>query len=269
MTAVAVGRRPSALRSSIHVWLPVVTVLAIIGVWELVVRVGVVPERYSPPPSVIVAKLASMLLESDVWVALANTLSGWGLSLGISVVAGTAVGMLLGRVAVLSALFSLIIEFLRPIPSIAMIPIAVLIMGTARPTEVFLAVYAGFFQMLVAAMGAAGAVDPMGVQTARSFGLSRWQQARHVLIPSMLPRLVTGIRIASSTVLIFCITAELVAGVPGLGSGLGAARSVGDTPRMYAYVVVIGIVGYLLAVALKAIETKLLFWDPSVRSVQR
>ena len=169
MTAVAVGRRPSALRSSIHVWLPVVTVLAIIGVWELVVRVGVVPERYSPPPSVIVAKLASMLLESDVWVALANTLSGWGLSLVISVVAGAAVGMLLGRVAVLSALFSLIIEFLRPIPSIAMIPIAVLIMGTARPTEVFLAVYAGFFQMLVAALGAAGAVDPMGVQTARSF----------------------------------------------------------------------------------------------------
>ena len=267
MTSVAVSPRRALRRP--HVWLPVATVVALVGLWELVVRVDLVSQRYSPPPTVIVAELAQMLGEADLWIALGNSLTGWGISLLISVVAGTALGLLLGRVAALSALFSLIIEFLRPIPSIAMIPLAILILGTARPTEVFLATYAGFFQMLVAAIGAAGVVDPVSVQTARSFGLSTWQQVRHVLIPSMLPRLVTGIRIASSTVLIFCITAELVAGVPGLGAQLGAARSVGNTARMYAYVVVIGLVGYLLAEALKAIEKKALFWDPSVRSAQR
>lgn len=119
--------------------------------------------------------------------------------------------------------------------------------------------------MLVAAMSAVGSVDPVARDTARSFGVP---QLTHVLIPSMLPYLVTGIRIASATALIFCITSELLIGSPGLGAGLGAARSVGDLPRMYVYIVLIGVVGFGLDALFRALERKVLFWHESQREVR-
>jgi ABC-type nitrate/sulfonate/bicarbonate transport system permease component len=259
----------AATRRTSRWWLPIATVLALLLVWELAVRGGVFPERYAPPPTVILGRLGSMLTEGAVWQAALDTLAGWGLSLLISVVVGTVLGTLLGRFAAASAFFRPIVEFLRPIPSIAMIPLAVLMIGSGKPTEVFLATYAGLWQMLVAAVAAVGAVDPVARQTARSFGLSRASQLRHVELPSMLPRLVTGIRIASSTVLIFCITAELLIGMPGLGAGLGAARGVGDLPRMYAYIVIIGVLGFFLSWLLKQLESRLLFWHESVRGGHR
>ena len=268
MTAATITRAPRRVRG-LWFWLPLATVLALLLLWEVAVRGGLFPERYAPPPTVILGRLVGMLFEASVWRALLDTLIGWGISLGISIVAGSVLGTLLGRFAAASAFFRPIIEFLRPIPSIAMIPLAVLLIGSGKPTEVFLATYAGLWQMLVAAMAAVAAVDPVAQQTARSFGLSRMHQLRYVLLPSMLPRLLTGVRIASSTVLIFCITAELLIGSPGLGAGLGAARSVGDLPRMYAFIVIIGVLGYALSALFKLLESRILFWHESVRGAKR
>ena len=268
---LTIQRAERAVRSrgAARLWLPAVTIVGLLALWELAVRGGLFPERYAPPPTVILVQLLGMLVEPGVWQAVGDTLTGWGISLLISVVAGTVLGTILGRFAAASAFFRPIVEFLRPIPSIAMIPLAVLMIGSGKPTEVFLATYAGLWQMLVAAVAAVDAVDPVGLQTARSFALSRGDQVKYVMLPSMLPRLVTGVRIASSTVLIFCITAELLIGVPGLGAGLGAARGVGDMPRMYAYVVIIGVLGYALSALFKLLETRLLFWHESVRGAHR
>lgn len=253
------------IRRTTQIITPLATILALLLVWELLVRVGVLPMRYAPPPTVIVQELGAMLIDTGVYSQLGGTLVGWGSSLGIAVVLGVVFGTLLGRFRAASAFFSPIVEFLRPIPSVAMIPLAVLLSGSGKPTEIFLATYAALWQMLVAAMVAVGSVDPVARDTAASFGLSRSAQTRHVLLPSMLPHLVTGIRIASATALIFCITSELLIGSPGLGQGLGAARSVGNLPRMYAFIVVIGIVGFLLNAAFKWVESKVLFWHESQR----
>lgn len=262
MTALASGRPVLAGQ---RIWLPAVAVVALLALWEASVRGGLLPLRYAPPPTVILAELGLALGERAVWAQLGATLAAWAASLAIAVAIGIPVGTGLGLSRPASAFFRPIIDFLRPIPSIAMIPILVLVIGTGTSTEILLAVYAALWQLLISAMAAARAVDPVAMDTARSFGLSRAARARHLLLPSMLPHLLTGLRVASATALILCITSELLIGSPGLGAGLGAARAVGDLPRMYAFIVLIGLLGLGLTTALQALGARTLFWHESQR----
>ena len=108
-----------------------------------------------------------------------------------------------------------VIEFLRPIPSVALIPLAILIYGTGLQSKVFLAAFASFWQLLVATLYGVQDVDPVATDTARSFGLGRIQRLFRVTLPSAVPYIATGIRIASAVSLILTVTAELVIGSAG------------------------------------------------------
>lgn len=258
-------RRSSSSRT-VRIVLPTVTALAILGVWEFAGRTGAIPSRYAPSPSTIAVNLAQLLGTAELWQDIAQTLLGWALSLLIASIIGIAAGLLLGSSRLLSAFFAPVVAFLRPIPSIAVIPIAVLLIGSGKQTEVSLATYAALWQMLIAALAAVGGIDPIARDTAAAYSLPRLYYLRRVVLVSMMPALATGLRIASATALIFCITSELLIGSPGLGSGLSNAREVGNLPKMYAYIFVIGILGTILTAALQAIERRALFWEPGRRT---
>ncbi|PFG39662.1 ABC-type nitrate/sulfonate/bicarbonate transport system permease component [Georgenia soli] len=267
----AVGRGRPARRSGRFAgpWLPLGVVLGFLVLVQLLSVTGVLPRADFPPPTEVAAALGQLLTTPALWTDVAQTLGGWAVSLVIAVVLGTALGVVLGRVRVVQALFTPVIEFLRPIPSIALIPLVILTIGGGKPGEIFLAAYAAVWQMLVAAIYAVGSVDPVAAETARAFSFSRRDTLRWLTLPSMLPGLVTGVRIASATALIIVITSEILIGVPGLGSGLNLARNAAAVDRMYAYIVVIGLVGYGLNAAIRAVERRVIGWHPSVRKEGR
>lgn len=234
-------------------------------VLELVPRLGLVNPAYLPPVSAMVRALADQVGTAAFWTALLETIRGWAIGLGIATVAGVAVGVLVGSVEVLRRATASTIEFLRPIPSVALIPLAVLLFGTDMKATLILVVYAAFWQVLVQVLYGVQDVDPVARETARSYGFRPLTQVRTVIWPTALPFVMTGFRLAASVALILEITGELIIGTPGLGRQIGIAQSSGAVEIMYALVIVTGLLGVSMNVLARTAEKRVLRWHPSVR----
>ncbi len=232
---------------------------------EIAPRIGLVPARYAPPTSDILATLAEQMRRGEFWSAVGDTLLTWLLGLVIAIALGVAIGVLIGSVPVLRALTASTIEFLRPIPSVALIPLVVVLYGSTIEATVILVVYAAFWQVLIQTLAGVADIDPVAADTARSYHLNRWARIRWLIWPTALPYVVTGIRLAATVALILTITGELVIGSPGLGQEIANARSSGAVPVMYALIVVTGLFGVAANVLTRAAERRALAWHPSVR----
>jgi ABC-type nitrate/sulfonate/bicarbonate transport system permease component len=245
--------------------LPWLSVAAVLVLFELLPRIGILPREHFPPISDTLSTLKDQLDESSFWEAVWNTLQGWALGLGIAAALAIPIGIVIGSSSLLYRAMRGMIEFLRPIPSVALIPLAILIYGTGLQSKVFLAAFASFWQLLVATLYGVQDVDPVATDTARSFGFSRPQRLFRVTLPSAVPYIATGFRIASAVSLILTITAELVIGSAGLGRAINVARSGGNEELMYALIIVTGLLGVLLNMIFVQAERRVLRWHPSHR----
>ncbi|MEU8576562.1 ABC transporter permease [Streptomyces asoensis] len=238
---------------------------AFLALGEAVPRLGLVEEAYFPPTSRIAGALGDELADPAFWTALGDTLTGWALGLAIALGAGIVAGLLISVVPHLREATASTIEFLRPIPSVALIPLAVLLYGTGLRSVLLLVVYASFWQILIQVLYGVQDVDPVAEETARSYGLGTWARVRHVLWPTALPYVMTGVRLAASVALILAVTAELVIGAPGLGARIAVAQTSQAVPGMYALIVVTGVLGLLINVGARTVERRTLAWHQSVR----
>jgi len=242
-------------------------VLVVLALWELAIRVGVISESNIPTMTGALGELVSQLGESGFWSAVGRTLEGWALGSGIAMALGIPVGILIGSSRWLFRAFRVPIEFLRPIPSVALIPLAVLIYGTGLESKVFLAAFASFWPLLIQTIYGVQDVDPVATDTAKSFGLGRLARLWHITLPSAVPYIATGVRISSAVSLILVVTAELVIGSAGLGREINTARSGGNLEVMYALILATGLLGWILNIATTAAERRVLRWHPSQREV--
>ena len=238
---------------------------AFLALGEAVPRLGLVKEAYFPPTSRIASALWDEVTTDGFWSALGDTLSGWAVGLAIAVCAGVVVGVTISIVPYLREATASTIEFLRPIPSVALIPLAVLLYGAELKSVLILVVYASFWQVLVQTLYGVQDVDPVAEETARSYGLGTWARVRHVLWPTALPYVMTGVRLAAAGALILAITAELVIGAPGLGQEIAVAQTSQAVPEMYALIVVTGVLGLLINLGARTVERRALAWHQSVR----
>jgi ABC-type nitrate/sulfonate/bicarbonate transport system permease component len=232
---------------------------------ELVPRSGLVDERYLPPTTTIIRALVDEVGTSQFWQATGDTLQAWAIGLAIAAGAAVVLGMVIGVIPVLRTITASTIEFLRPIPSVALIPLAVLLFGTGIKSSLLLIVYAAFWQVLVQVLYGTQDVDPIAIETARSYRLNRWRQLRYVVWPTTLPYLFTGLRLAAAVSLVLAITSELIIGAPGLGNEIAVAQNSNAIPTIYALVVVTGILGVLINVVARYVERRALRWHASVR----
>jgi ABC-type nitrate/sulfonate/bicarbonate transport system permease component len=246
---------------------PVVAVLLLLALWEAVVRAGLIPETSIPPATSAIGELASQVSQAAMWKAVGNTLEGWVIGLGLAVLLGVPAGILIGSSRWAYRALRVPIEFLRPIPSVALIPLAVLVYGTGLQSKVFLATFASFWPMLIQTIYGVQDVDPVATDTARAFQLGRFERLWRITVPSALPYIATGIRIASAVALILCVTAELVIGSAGLGREINSASSGGNVDLMYAMIIATGLLGWLLNIAATMVERRVLHWHPSQRGV--
>jgi len=237
--------------------------LAVFGaLWELAPRLGVVPAQWAPPLSRVVRTLLAEAREPRFWSAVGDTLVTWALGLGIAVAAGIVVGVVIGAVPVLRTATASTIEFLRPIPSVALIPLAVVLYGVTMTSTLVLVVYASFWQVLIQVLHGVADVDPVARDTASVYRLPK---IRYLYWPTALPYVATGVRLAASVALILAVTGELVIGSPGLGQQIAVAQSSGAVSLMYALVLVTGLIGVGANILARFAERRALAWHPSVR----
>lgn len=238
----------------------------LVVVLELLPRTGIVSDRYLPPFSRMLVALGEDLGQASFWTALGETVKAWAIGLAIAMVLGIVLGIVIGRSRLLRAATASTIEFLRPIPSVALIPLVVLMYSTRIESTLVLVVYASFWQVLIQVLYGVADVDPVVQETARSYRIRPLSQVRYVLWPTALPYVMTGFRLAATVALVLAITAELVIGSPGLGKEIAVARSSNAVPEMYALVLVSGLLGVLVNVLARLLEGRILAWHPSVRT---
>jgi ABC-type nitrate/sulfonate/bicarbonate transport system permease component len=171
----------------------------------------------------------------------------------------------IGSVPLLRPLTASTIEFLRPIPSVAWIPVAIVLYGPVRAGTLLIVVYAAFWQMLVQVLHGVADVDPVARDTARSYRLGPLARIWWVTLPTALPYLATGLRLAATVALILTVTGELFVGTPGLGAEILLAANGGQVTLTYALVVVTGLLGVGANLVFRAAERWALSWHPSVR----
>ncbi|MEV4536126.1 ABC transporter permease [Asanoa sp. NPDC049518] len=232
---------------------------------EIGPRVGVVPIEFAPPTSQILVSMGDLLGEASFWTALLDTLRTWALGLGIAMVAGVVVGVLLGSLPIVRAATATTVEFLRPIPSVALIPLVIVLYGPTVKSTLVLVVYAAFWQVLIQVVHGVADVDPVARDTALAFRLGPWARVRYVVWPTALPYVITGFRLAASVALILTITGELVIGSPGIGKEIDTAQQSNAVRTVYALIVVTGILGVLANLLTRFVERRVLSWHPSTR----
>jgi ABC-type nitrate/sulfonate/bicarbonate transport system permease component len=245
---------------------PIVSIAAALALWELISRTGLIAQTDLPAMSTSFSELWSMMQTAAFWENFGYTVRGWFLGLAIATVLAVPLGIALGSSEFAARAFRVPIEFLRPIPSAVLIPLLFLTLGTNLKSEVFLAAFGAFWPLLVQTMYGVHDVDPVAVDTARSFGVGRYERLLRITLPSALPYISTGLRISSTVALILAFTAELFMGVPGLGQAMNFAQSYGLNNQLYALALATGFLGVAIHLAMVALERRLLHWHPSQRS---
>lgn len=245
-------------------------VLGTTAMLELAVRAGLLPGAWFPPPTEIVPAFAGLVTTGELFAPVGQTLQGWVLGILAATVVAVPLGVLIGSSDLAHRMSRFLLEFLRPIPPVALIPAAVLIFGSNLDMKVFLIAFGTFWPVLLQTVYGVHDVDPTARDTARSYGLGRRAVLWRITLPSALPYLATGLRIAAAIGLILAVTSEIVVGVPGIGVRITDAQSAGGAEAlMYAWILAAGLLGWVLNGLLQTAERRLLHWHTSFRGEAR
>ncbi|UOR01932.1 ABC transporter permease [Leucobacter allii] len=241
-------------------------VAGLLLLWQLLPTTGLVNPAHFPEATSVLARFGTDLLDLEFWRNVGRTLASWGIGLLVSTVAALVAGTVVGMVPFLRRATHTLVEFLRPIPSVALIPLAVLSFGITMEAALVIIVFASFWQVFVQVLYGVADIDAVARDTARSYGLGRRAQLLRLVLPTALPYLVTGLRLAASVALILAVTAEMTIGNPGLGNALMLSYSNGDQAGVFAVVIATGLIGLVVNLIFGAVERRALFWHQSVRS---
>ncbi len=198
------------------------------------------------PPSAALRAWWGALLDGSLWQGTAFTLGTAAAGLALGAGLGLTLGTLLGLSRRAAALSFLSVELLRPVPSVALIPLAMLSFGFGLRMELAVVAFATLWPVLVLTQAAVSQVEPQLLEVSAALQLTRWQRARLVLLPAMLPRLFVALRLAVAISLVVAVTVEIAANPHGMGYAMMIAQQSLDPALMLAWLFWIGVVGWVI-----------------------
>ena len=224
-----------------------VAVLLMLEIWARLVHLQ---SDALAPPSAVAAALFEAFSDGAILIATRDTLVAAFAGLLTGGAIGLALGIALGLVTVLDRLLEVTIEALRPIPSIALLPIALIALGFGYRMEIAITGFACVWPMLIMSRDAVRGIEPRLIEVARALRLSAPDRVTKIIIPAALPRIFLAFRLAAGIALIVAVTVEITINPIGLGAGIMTAQQALRPDLMLAYLVWIGIVGSALNSAL-------------------
>ncbi|MCW2863149.1 MAG: ABC-type nitrate/sulfonate/bicarbonate transport system permease component [Actinoallomurus sp.] len=257
------GRR--VLTAIAHRWL----VLAVgVIAWEVGTRTAT--SAYFPPPSKIVARMhhlwfsgpiAHVFLTSAAEQNILPSLGRMALGLAASIVVGVALGLVLGRSERAFEYLDPVLQFARVIPPPTLVPIFIVLFSVGTQMQLASIIFSAIWPILLNTADGARSVDRLQMDISRVFKLSAADRLFTIIIPSTLPKIFAGLRLSLSLALILMVFSELLPGTAnGIGFELVDAQSRSDLPTMWAGIVLLGILGYLLNGVLLLVERRMLAW---------
>jgi ABC-type nitrate/sulfonate/bicarbonate transport system permease component len=249
-----------------------VVLVAGIAIWQLWASGHHSP--FFPPPSAIVARMYHVWFSGpashaflthdatgNILPSLGRTLAG----LAIATIIGVPLGIAIGRSRAVSGYLEPLLQFGRAVPVVTMAPVFLALFKIGTQMEVATIAFGTIWPILLNTIDGASSVDPVQLETARAFRLSRGQRLTRLIIPSAMPKIFTGFRLSLSLALILMVFSELVGSTNGIGYEMLNAQNSFDLSLLWCTIVLLGILGYLLNVLLNGAERLLLSWHRGAR----
>jgi ABC-type nitrate/sulfonate/bicarbonate transport system permease component len=244
-------------------------IVAVLVLWQALSATGVLPSDSFPSMSAVFGKVIDELTGASGWRAIGNTMAGWGIGFAIGGAAAIVVGIAIGlnRVAFRSTI--LVIEFMKTIPVIAILPLVVLQFGGTLKMEYVVVAFGVFWPLVIQVVYGVRSMDPLARDTAEVLRVTGLRRFGSIVLPSAAPFIATGLRIAAAVALILAVIAELIGGAAGLGRDILVAEDSGASalPLVYALIVITGATGIVIASAFSLLERRLLRWHERFRPV--
>lgn len=207
-----------------------------------------------PSPLRVVSALGQLAAEGELFEHARISTTRLAISLVVAALLAVPLGFLMGLNRTVDAYVDPLVELLRPISGIAWIPLGLFIFGVGDTLPVFIMVYVAFFPLLLNTVAGVRSVDRRLVAAARTMGVRRWGMLRHVVVPAALPTVMVGFRLAFAGAWAAVIAAELIGAPSGLGFAIEWYRQLLMSPKVFGFIVIIGVVGYLCDLALRALQ---------------
>jgi ABC-type nitrate/sulfonate/bicarbonate transport system permease component len=239
--------------------------VAIVALWQLWATNR--DDQKFPPPTTILAKFQDMWLFSEFGTHVVPSLERIGLGFAIAVVAGIAIGIPLGLSRPARVWAMPHIEYWRAMPPPALLPISIVLLHSIGNVQkvAFIAFFCLFPVLLNTIDGVRG-IDPTFLETARSYGLGRFERIRRIVVPAAFPQIVAGMRIGLSLAVIMMVLSEYFSSTSGVGYVLLISKNTFDFGPMWAAILLIGVLGYVLNLLFLVVERRLLAWHRGWRA---
>jgi ABC-type nitrate/sulfonate/bicarbonate transport system permease component len=240
---------------------PFVSLAIVVAIWSAVALSGVVSETLFPAPWTVWTAALEMwsngVLVSDISVSLERAVIGFL----IGAVLGVTLGVVTGRTHIFRLLLNPFLTLLRPIPAIALVPVAIVWFGIGEGSKYFVISYTVFLAVWFNTHHGMDFVPDIYIRASRSLGASRIREFLTVVIPAAAPHIVSGLRLGVALALLSLVAAELTGASSGIGYRLQEARQYIRTDRMFALLIVLGVIGALVDTIVHRISQALVHWE--------
>ncbi|MBV7380613.1 ABC transporter permease [Maritimibacter dapengensis] len=237
-------------------WPGIIFILLIIMVWEIWAQIA--DSFYFPKASAV----AMTMVEdwANLWAATLDTLRRAAIGFVIALVTMLPLGIVLGRIRMLGEIVEPVLEFFRPLPPIAVVPLAIMLLGIGDAAKLVVVVWGASFPIVINTIDAVKVQDPMQARLARSLRLTTWERMTLIDLPAALPRIFAGIKLGITVALLLTVVSEIIVSTNGLGDYLRVAQSDFSMTRVMTAIIVIAILSVIVNGATNWANKRLLDW---------
>ncbi len=234
--------------------------LFLIVLWEALPRSGILYARYFPPFTTVMGALIEGIRSGEILRQTGTSIYRAFCGYFLAIVIGVTLGTLTGTIRWFSDLLDTTVELLRPMPSVALVPIAILLFGTSDLYNISIITFGCTWPIFVNTFEGTRSVDTQWVDTARVYGASRYDLLRKIVVPAALPYIVSGLRVSLATSIIVVTVTEMLASFKGLGFFIMDTYNGYRIPQMFSGIITVGLVGYALNWLFMRAEGRFMAW---------
>lgn len=245
---------------TLDILLGIAGILILLGLWQLVTSYELISRVFLPGPAATFRSLERGIVEGallpQTWATIERMLQGWLLA---SVVA-IAIGSLIGVSSTARAYLQPTLEFLRPLPASAIIPVAIAVVGLSWKMVLFVVVFGSVWPTLLATVHGFAHVEPRLVEVSRLLQMSRLAFIFKIGLPNAVPDILAGMRLSLTVALILAVVGELLTGELGLGTAVLHASRQYRADDLYAGIILLGVIGLVSNYGLALADKRILAW---------
>lgn len=235
------------------------SLVVVLGVWEWYGR-RTNPILFTYPTAIAQAGV-ELARGGQLSRALAQSMTAFGLGLGLATLVGILLGFVIGRSRIVEALLEIPINALYATPAVALVPVMVLWLGFGLPAKVWIVFMFAVFAIMINTARGVKEVDPQLIEVARSFSAGEAGLWKDVVLPSALPFIVTGLRLAVGRALVGIVVAEFLTAISGLGFLIQSYANSFETAKVFVPIAILMVLGVVLTALLQVVEDRLAPWQ--------